>query len=101
MATHKSAERLIEEIDEIAREFKVYDGYKEAFLKSLKTVEGDYKKKRLSYIQYERRLNSILEGKTKKEQVDYYNAYEYSLLKKIESMLSQIFNIVYDDESCE
>ena len=101
MATHKSAERLIEEIDEIAREFKVYDGYKEAFLKSLKTVEGDYKNKRLSYIQYERRLNSILEGKTKKEQVDYYNAYEYSLLKKIEFMLSQIFNIVYDDESCE
>jgi len=99
MAKHKTAEQLLEEVDEIVREFKVYEAYKEGFLKSLKEVETDYKNKHLSYIQYERKCNSVLKGKTKQGWVDYYNAYEYSLLKKIEFILSQVFTIVYDDES--
>jgi len=96
---HKNAEQLIAETEELVSELKIYEGYKESLLKSLKALEADYNNKRLTYVQYERKLNSMLKGKTKAEGIAYYNAYEYSLLKKIEFILSQVFSIVYNDES--
>ncbi len=96
---HKSAEQLLSEIEDISREIKAYEGWKKSFLNSLDSLIGDYRRKRLLYAEYEQRLASLLKGKTKNEWVDYYNAYQYSLLKRMEFILSQIFEIVKDDNS--
>jgi len=97
--THKSAEQLIEETEEIVKELRIYDIYKENLLKSLDAVDSDYKNKKLNYLTYERKLRSILKDKTKDGWITYYNSYQYSLLKKIEFIASQLFNLVYDDVS--
>ncbi len=94
---HKGAEQLLSEIEDISREIAAYDGWKKSFLKSLESLIGDYKKKRLLYAEYERRLESLLKGKTKNDWIDYYNSYQFSLLKRMEFILSQTFEIVKDD----
>ncbi len=96
---HKSAEQLLSEIEDISKEVKAYDGLKKGLLKSLGALIGDYRRKRLLYAEYKHRLSSLLKGKTKEEWIDYYDSYQYSLLKRMEFILSQTFEIVKDDRS--
>ena len=94
---HMNAGQLLSEMEELYSELGVYERYKQSLLKSVEKIERDYKNRRLTYSAYQQQLNSILKGKTKKELLSYYNAYQYTLLRKIEFAISQIFNRVYYD----
>lgn len=96
---HKDADQLISEIEDISRELAAYENLKRSLLNSLDRLMDDYRKKRLLYADYEQRLAALLKGKTKDDWIEYYNSYQYSLLKKMEFILTQTFEIVKDDRS--
>ncbi len=96
---HKSADQLLSEIEDISKEIKVYDNLKKSLLDSLDALMGDYRRKRLLYSEYEHRLASILKGKKKQEWIESYDSYQYSLLKRVEFILAQTFELVKDDRS--
>ncbi len=94
---HKDAEQLISEVEEISKEVGIYENLKSSLLNSLNQLMEDYRRKRLLYADYERRLSSLLKGRTREEWVECYNSYQYSLLKRAEFILAQTFEIVKDD----
>ncbi len=97
--THKNAQQLLGEVNELLREFEVYRAQKESLFAELKKLDSDYQAGRHSYIEYEEKQKAALRGRSRAEWANYYNAYMYSLLKKADFIVSQAFAIVYDDNS--
>ncbi len=97
--THKNAQQLLGEVNELLREFEVYRAQKESLFAELEKLDSDYQAGRHSYIEYEEKQKAALRGRSRAEWANYYNAYMYSLLKKADFIVSQAFAIVYDDNS--
>ena len=89
----------LEEMGMIVSEIEEYDILKKKFLKELKTLSLRYEKGEINYKNYAHLKEKILSGKTKEENIEYFNSYILSLLKKLEYLNTQIFSTIYSDES--
>lgn len=93
------AKQLLHQILEILNELEIYERYKEEMVSKSHKLYKDYQKGKFGYLAYQQRLKELLQGKTKEEWVSYYESYAYSLLKRVEYLLSQAFYLTYRDES--
>lgn len=91
----------LEEIDLIIDEILEYEFLKNNFLKELKTIASEYEKGKLDFKNYNILKDKILNGKSKEENLDYFNSYIFALLKKIEYLNTQVFSTLYKDNSWE
>ncbi|MBI4438396.1 type II secretion system F family protein [Candidatus Woesearchaeota archaeon] len=93
------AKHILEECLELLRELEVYEGYKRELLLKVDRAYSGYQKGRYGYLAYRGKLKPVLGGRTKEEWVRYYDAYEYSLVKRCEKLLSEAFYAVHKDFS--
>ncbi len=98
---YKDTKKIIKRILEIISEIESYEFYKKKLTGSAEKLYEDYQEGKYSYNEYKNLLDSLLKGKSKKEWVEYYNSYTYSLLKNIEPLLSQVMYSIYHDRSAE
>ncbi len=97
--THKNARQLLAEVAELLRELEVYSSQRNSFFSSFKKLDREYEDGRFGYLEYQEKQKALLRGRTTAEMSGYYRAYVYSLLKKIEFIISQATALVYDDNS--
>lgn len=97
--THKNARQLLAEVAELLKELEVYSGQRAAFFSGLRKLDRDYEAGRFGYLEYQERRKALLRGRSLDELSGYYSACIYSLLKKIEFIISQAAALVYDDNS--
>ncbi len=97
--THKNARQLLAEVAELLRELEVYSSQRDSFFSSFKKLDREYEAGRFGYLEYQEKQKALLRGRTTAELSGYYRAYVYSLLKKIEFIISQATALVYDDNS--
>ena len=91
---------LVQKSLDLVAELETYIYYRQRFLKITDEIFNTYQRGKLTYFQYEKEINKILKGRSKKAWVDYYDSYIDSLLKRIERYNSQIFYEAYNDISC-
>ncbi len=94
---HKNARQLLAEAAELLNELQVYSSQRDAFSSSLKKLNNEYEAGRFGYLEYQEKQKALLRGRTQAEMSGYYRAYIYSLLKKVEFIVSQATALVYDD----
>jgi flagellar protein FlaJ len=94
----KNVKSDVKNVLELLREVELYEHYKDNLVKSVNTIFAEYQEGKHSYFEYKKRLAQILKGKSKKEWLEYYNSYIYSLLKKIELINAKIFYETYKDK---
>ena len=87
----------IDEIEIILKEIDSYKSFKKLLLKDIKDLNKSYENGNFSYEKYVMLKQKLLGGKTKKDQVEYFNAYILSLVRKLEYLNTQIFSIVYKE----
>ncbi|MCX6707860.1 MAG: hypothetical protein NT001_07045 [Candidatus Woesearchaeota archaeon] len=98
---HNNIKEMIARILEIIAEIESYEFYKNNLLYSSDVLFKEYQEGMYTYDEYNLLLQSLLKGKSKKEWVKYYDSYTYSLLKRIEPLLSQIIYMIYHDKSTD
>ncbi|MBI3037269.1 type II secretion system F family protein [Candidatus Woesearchaeota archaeon] len=96
---HKNAPQLLREVTEFLAELEVYAVQRDSFLADLKRVDREYQEGRYGYLRYEEKQKALLRGRSREEWASYYAACIYSLLKKVEFVVSQVIALVYDDNS--
>ncbi|MBI2142818.1 type II secretion system F family protein, partial [Candidatus Woesearchaeota archaeon] len=96
---HKNARQLLGEVTELLRELEVYSSQRDSFFSNLEKLDEDYQDGRFGYLEYQERQKAILRSRSREEWSEYYRACVYSLLKKVEFILSQAAALVYDDNS--
>ncbi len=97
--THKNARQLLAEVAELLKELEVYSSQRDSFFSSLKKLDKEYEEGRFGYLEYQQKQKVLLRGRAPEELSRYYSAYIYSLLKKVEFIISQATALVYDDNS--
>src|SRR3989344_8242617 len=95
----KNAEKIIKRILSLLEEAESYEFHKQNLLNSIDKLFREYQDGRYTYPEYQKLLEDVLKRRTKKEWVDYYDSYIYSIMKQIEPMLSQMIYFVYNDDS--
>lgn len=96
---HKNSQQLLSEISEILKELEVYASQKGALSAYLGKLSREYERGEYGYLEYEGKQKAALKGRSSEEWADYYRAYMFSLLKKAEFILAQVYAIVQDDYS--
>ncbi|MCP3681926.1 MAG: hypothetical protein GY861_04475, partial [bacterium] len=89
----------MDEAIELLNEVETYNSCRKNLLVYVDKLKEDYQKEKFGYFDYRERLGLVLKNKTKQEWSNYYNAYQMSLLKKAELLISQAFSLVYNDDS--
>ncbi|MBI5398371.1 hypothetical protein HZB03_02805, partial [Candidatus Woesearchaeota archaeon] len=97
----KDVKLLTQKVIDLLDELERYQYYKEQFLLAVNNLFREYQRRHYTYFQYEQELKKILKEKTREEWIEYYNAYLYSLLKRIEAYNDQIFYEIYQDKRFE
>ncbi|MFC1753044.1 type II secretion system F family protein [Thermoproteota archaeon] len=90
---------LAKKIMELLAEVEAYQQQKEKFISHLDGLFKRYQAGQFSYFDYEKESEKLLKGRDKEEWINTYNAYIYSLLKKIEKLNEQLFYLIYNDNS--
>ncbi len=90
------AHEIIREILEFIKEMEIYEGYKEELKSTIKKINAQYQNKGFGYLEYESQLKTILKDKSEEEWTHYYNAYLFSLIKKIDFLLAQLYSEIYE-----
>src|SRR3989344_4394842 len=83
---------MIQPIFALIEEIESYTFHKQTLSESFTRLQKEYEQGSYTYLEYKGLLNSILKGRSRKEWNEYYDAYIYSLYKKIEPFLFQIKN---------
>lgn len=91
-------EKEIKNIAALLEELKKYEFYKSKFLKLHDEIFLRYQKGEYNFIQYERKINKLLGGKSKKEVVESYQTAIYNILKRIDLISANIFMLYYNDK---
>lgn len=97
----KAISHFIRKIVDLVNEIESNLVYEEHLLEQIKNLDKQYQAKKASYPEYIKKRDNLLKGKTKKDCIDQYKAYNYYLLKRIEYFNSQIFLETYKDRSYE
>ncbi len=91
----------IRRIVSLLEELRSYEIYKEHLVAKLDTLFSDYQKGKFPHSEYKKRELILLEGKSRKEWMSYYENYAYSLLKQIEEQNYEIFYEAYENKDYE
>ncbi|MEM4337118.1 MAG: type II secretion system F family protein [Candidatus Woesearchaeota archaeon] len=91
----KTANQILELIDEGER----YHKYKSLISSRIARIFHEYQEGLHTFAEYKKKLEELSKGKTKQDLEEYYSAYLYSIMKKIELLLSKIFYEIYEDKS--
>lgn len=94
----KNVQQITKSILELLEEVARYQDYKENFNATVHALFKDYQRGAFSYFQYKKELDKLLKGRTKVEVLNSYNSYIFSLLKKIESLNTQLFYQAYEEK---
>lgn len=89
----------LRKIKELLDEIRAYEQNKRKLIESLKLIRKNYQAGQYGYFRYQELMNDLLEGRSKKEWIRYYNSYIYSLLKQIDLLNSRVFYEVYNDKT--
>lgn len=95
----KDLKTYLDEIEIILLEVEEYKNFKKKFLDELKKISKEYEQGKFDYKTYNKLKEKILLSKTKEEQIEYYNAYILSLVKKLEYLNTQVFSKLYNNET--
>ncbi|MFQ5475223.1 MAG: type II secretion system F family protein, partial [Candidatus Nanoarchaeia archaeon] len=93
------ASAIAKKILELLEEVESYQNQKDVFISALTNLFHIYQAGELTYFQYSKERDKILKDKTRDEWLNGYNAYIYSVLKKVETLNQQLFHDVYNDRS--
>lgn len=86
----------LEEIEPILKEIDRYNEFKRQLLFDLKRLNKQYESEAINYVTYKKLKEKLLSGKTKEENIEYFNAYILSLVKKTEYINTQVFSLIYN-----
>ena len=93
------ASGIIRDILEFIKEMEVYEGYKEQLKDDVKKINAQYQNRSFGYLEYEAQLKTVLKDKSEEEWAHYYNAYLFSLIKKTDFLLAQLYGRVYEHKA--
>src|SRR3989338_6656143 len=91
--------KTADQILDLAKEAEQYHKYKSLISSRIARLFHEYQKGRHSFLEYKKKLNEISEGKSKQDMEEYYSAYLYSIMKKMELLFSKMFYEIYEDKS--
>ena len=91
--------KTADEILELAKEAEQYHKYKSWIDSRLAKLFHEYQKGHHNFFEYKKKLSEISEGKSKQDMEEYYSSYLYSIMKKIELLISKMFYEIYEDKS--
>jgi archaeal flagellar protein FlaJ len=85
-------------VEDMLSEMDVYLNYKKRLSEEIRHLELDYQAEKFGYIVFKEKLDHILKGKTEEEWNEYYGTYVFSLVKRIDKILAELFYQVYSDK---
>ncbi|MCX8147199.1 MAG: type II secretion system F family protein [Candidatus Woesearchaeota archaeon] len=96
MTKGSEIKKIADKVLDIIAEIESYEFYKKSLIESVNKFTEDYGNGKYTKEEYEKLIEGVLKGKSQEDWVKYYNSYIYSLLKKIEPLISQIICYVYE-----
>jgi flagellar protein FlaJ len=90
------AKQITLRILELIKEIEVYENYKESLAANIKKIDTSYQRGSCGYLEYQTKLKTTLRNRSRQEWVSYYNSYIYSLLKKIDYLVSEVYSEVQE-----
>lgn len=91
-------EKELSLVEDMLSEINVYLNYKKRLSDEIKKFEQDYQKEKYGYIAFKKRLDQLLKDKSEDDWYKYYDTYIYSLVKRIDKILAELFYQVYSDK---
>ncbi len=73
-------------------EIETYELYKDLLVRNTNKLFSQYQDGKFDYSTYKEKLRHVLKDKTKKDWINYYDSYIYSLLKQMEFYNAEIFS---------
>ncbi|PIN86988.1 hypothetical protein COV19_02230 [Candidatus Woesearchaeota archaeon CG10_big_fil_rev_8_21_14_0_10_44_13] len=95
----KNVKKVINQVLSLLEEAESYEFHKQNLIRSVDTLFREYQEGKYNHAEYNKLLHDILKRRTKKEWIEYYDAYIYSILKQIDPLISQVIYYVYNDDS--
>ncbi|MFH1409183.1 MAG: type II secretion system F family protein [Nanoarchaeota archaeon] len=92
-------EHTLTKLRNLIGEVRVYEQLRTKLRADLKRLTAQYQAKKIDYLAYEKTLNHLLEGKSKREVLKGYDTYLKTLLDQIEAYTSHFFYQLYNDET--
>lgn len=89
----------IEKIRPLAKELQTYELYKSYILNSVKKIESDYQKGKISFEKYQSNLKHHLKSKSVEEVEESYDSYIKYLKEQIRALNKKVFYEAYNDHS--
>ncbi|MBN2454201.1 hypothetical protein JXB11_01510, partial [Candidatus Woesearchaeota archaeon] len=93
----KTSDEDLRNIENMLSEIEVYQNYKKKLSRDIEKIEKAYQSEKFGYLEFSRRLDRLLKGKTEEEWYDYYDSYIRLLASRIDKLLGDIFSSVYTD----
>jgi pilus assembly protein TadC len=85
-------------VEDMLSEIEVYANYKKRLGFEIKKLEAEYQAENYGYVAFKEKLDRILKGRSEEDWQKYYDAYIYSLAKRIDKILAELFYQVYSDK---
>ena len=89
-----SKDNLIQIVEEINNLNRIREDLK----RRIESTYRDYEKGKFDYLTYKKKLNKLLNGKTKKALMDEFLSFEYSLIKRLEYEIDRIIYHYYNEK---
>ena len=91
--------KLANQVLDLVQEAEQYHKYKSWISSRLARLFHEYQKGKHTFVEYKQKFNEISKGKSKRDLEEYYSAYLYSIMKRLELLISKLFHEVYEDKS--
>ncbi|MFH1182621.1 MAG: type II secretion system F family protein, partial [Candidatus Woesearchaeota archaeon] len=91
-------ERELSLVEDMLSEINVYLSYKKRLSDEIMKLELDYQEEKFGYVAFKERLDRLLKDRSEEDWYKYYDAYIYSLVKRIDKILAELFYQVYSDK---
>lgn len=91
--------KTADQILDLAREAEQYHKYKSLVSSRAARLFHEYQKGHHTFFEYKKKLSEISEEKPGQDMEEYYSSYLYSIMKKIELLLSKMFYEIYEDKT--
>jgi pilus assembly protein TadC len=92
------SDRELSIVEDMLSEIEVYETYKKRLSSDIKKLEIEYQSEKYGYVAFKEKLDKLLGDKSEEDWIKYYNSYIYSLAKRIDKILAELFYQVYSDK---
>jgi pilus assembly protein TadC len=89
---YKNVNTKIKKILQLLDEIESYELYKHLLIRKCDKLFADYQSGKYDYSAYKDKLKQVLKTRTKKDWINYYDSYVYSLLKQMEMFNADIYS---------